>query len=131
MFIYDIMFNGIALSDMGGYLTSNNDELNQLVPTYEIITHTVPNVGEEKFIKKIKKPYEFRVEMFFKEIDNVVSIRKWLDTSSPQEFLFIPDICEVGKLKVILSDYIIPEVYPGEGDTYNVIVSAKFKEYVV
>ena len=69
--------------------------------------------------------------MFFKEIDNVVSIRKWLDTSSPQEFLFIPDICEVGKLKVILSDYIIPEVYLGEGDTYNVIVSAKFKEYVV
>lgn len=130
MLIEDFSFNGIKLSEKNGYLTKNNDEINQLVPSYKIVTHTVPNVAEEKFIKKVKKPYEFRLELFFKEIDSVTSIKNWLDTTVPKKFKFIPDLCGVGEIYVSLIDSLIPEIYEADGK-YNVLVTVKFKEFVV
>ncbi len=130
MLIEDFIFNGIKLSDKGGFLTSNNDELNQLVPSYEIVTHSVPNVGEEKFIKKVKKPYAFRLELFFKEISSVAEIKNWLDTTAPKKFKFIPDLCGIGEIYVSLVDSLIPEIYEENGK-YNVLVTVKFKEFVV
>ena len=128
--IYDFVFNGIKLSEKNGYLTKDNDEINQLVPSYEIVTHSVPNVEEEKFIKKVKKPYEFRLELFFKEIDSVTSIKNWLDTTTPKKFKFIPDLCGVGEIYVSLIDSLIPEIYEADGK-YNVLVTVKFKEFVI
>ena len=130
MIIYDFSFNDIKLSEKNGYITSNNDEINQLVPSYTIVTHTVPNVGEEKFIKKVKNPYEFRMELFFKEISSVTEIKNWLDVSTPKKFKFIPDLCGVGEIYVNLVDSLIPEIYEENGK-YNVLVTVKFKEFVV
>lgn len=130
MLIEDFSFNGIKLSEKNGYLTKNNDEINQLVPAYTIVTHTVPNVAEEKFIKKVKKPYEFRLELFFKEISSVAEIKNWLDTTTPKKFKFIPDLCGVGEIYVSLVDSLIPEIYEADSK-YNVLVTVKFKEFVV
>ena len=80
MLIEDFSFNGIKLSEKNGYLTSENKELYQLVPSYTIVEHTVPNVGETKFIKKVRNPYEFRLELFFMDIPTLTEIKTWLDT---------------------------------------------------
>lgn len=130
MLIEDFSFNGIKLSEKKGYLTSENKELYQLVPSYTIVEHTVPNVGETKFIKKIRNPYEFRLELFFMDIPTLTEISSWLNTDTPQKFKFIQDPCAIGEINVTLVDYITPEVYLNENNRYNVLVSAKFKEYV-
>ena len=64
------------------------------------------------------------------DIPTLTEIKAWLDTDTPKKFKFIQDPCGVGEINVTLVDYITPEVYVSENNRYNVLVSAKFKEYV-
>lgn len=128
MLITDFMFNRKKLSEMGGVVTSENEEIYKLTPTYTIITHRVPNIGGEQFIKKIRDPYEFSIKVFFEKIRDPEDIRLWLDTAEPKVFRFIDDICNVGDIKVSMTDYAEVDMYQN-GVFYSILATISFKEY--
>lgn len=126
MVIYDFMFNGKSLSSMGGELTEDNEDIYGIMIEKESITHKVPFVDGELFIKSVIKPISFRVEMCFPDISSYYKIGNWLNVSEPTSFTFIPDFCGTGTLQCIVEEK--PEVVLKENTDGGItaIVGAKF-----
>lgn len=129
MLINDFTFNGIKLSEMGGILTSDNDEIYSLRIPRQNVTHKVPFVDGELFIKSVVEPLEFRVEVFFEDIETLLPIREWLNVDEPKLFCFDNDICGIGEIECIVDDISDIAVYENEYDTMSVIFGIKFISY--
>ena len=121
----DFSFNGKRLSEKNGYIhTTSNPFRSALLPSQELKSEAIPNIGEV-FVGKTLGVRRWILDIFFDNILDQREIANWLMTEMESEFYFVGDNVKINALVENVDDL---EIY-AEGDVFMGQFTINFVAY--
>lgn len=122
----DFYFNGKKLSDFGGIIVEQYENMRSLTPSQDVETKSIPGMDGEIPIATKYSSRTWTENIFFENMVDVRDISLWIGNKQDTEFYYINDDV---KIKARIPDEIQFNMYTGDKESFAGLMSIPFIAY--